>query len=147
MPRLRILDHLRGGVWIGKLPGSGLIVETSLLSFPNRSVVLRGACRSESARLRCSNTTPHSLKLSHFIQPVRLYFLEIAPTGKTAGHSVGGAPDPLVGVVLLAIYKTGKRFRTRRQVCARRLVVIVGLIFNGPVTNFQEIGVGSTFRA
>ena len=44
------------------------------LPFPNRSVALRGSCRGGSARLPCTNTTPHFLKLSHFIQPVGLYF-------------------------------------------------------------------------
>jgi hypothetical protein len=44
------------------------------LPFPNRSVALRGSCRGGSARLPCTNTMPHFLKLSHFIQPVGLYF-------------------------------------------------------------------------
>jgi hypothetical protein len=63
MPRLAILDH-----GIGKLPGSELTHETNPLSFPNRSVVLRGRKPRWKYPDRCSNTTPHFLKLFHFIQ-------------------------------------------------------------------------------
>ena len=53
----------------GNLPGSGLTVEISPLSFPNCNVVLRGRMLQWKRPVVCSDTTFYFLKLSNFIHP------------------------------------------------------------------------------